>query len=221
MHPIWSGKRWLWRRLELGWTSDSQVISSPTSLRRAFFIKERTMNAVLCLCSELRHPPFSVKRYFLQVHRGYPVTQTGPIMCYILLFIMICLGVIMWPTRSQSVSYLASYRAYLKKVYFFPTLGKQLKMWIWSFLNILHATCFWSLHWVSVPCSLKWSLSPTFIRMLQNLPKGSEKGQEAYIKWKEVGQPGRTVFGILLPDSVLLLLRAVTPLKIGCQSLST
>lgn len=56
-----------------------------------------------------------------------------------------------------------------------------------------------------------------FTWMLQNLPAG----YEAYITWKKVGHPGSTILEALLQDSVLLLLRAETLLRTGCQSLST
>lgn len=48
-----------------------------------------------------------------------------------------------------------------------------------------------------------------------------KKDRKLILLWKEVVQPLTMVFEALLHDSVLLLLRAMTPWRIGCQSLST
>lgn len=145
------------------------------------------------------------------------MNQHEPITVHSFLITVIGLGADMWPRQSQSVSYLAFFKeTYLEKIDFFFLL------WVssWRYESGDCRSIF------ACPTLLEFKLAlalqnghflHNFTWMLQNLPEG----YEAYTIWKKVGHPGSTILEALLQDSVLLLLRAETPLRTGCQSLST
>lgn len=76
-----------WRMLEPRWTPDLPATSSPTPLQSVPSTKQWTMNTVALGLTR------KFLNHFLQVHRGYHMTQAEPIGFCSILFTVIGLGV--------------------------------------------------------------------------------------------------------------------------------